>query len=247
MLPTKFNSIDDIKRKLETVAKIQNIENVKIICHIFYDLLKVAYYSLERKKAGITGNKSNITLKRKEITRIIKLMDYFHKNDDVYKVQHELTQCFGANFHEQDALRFFEEYVEGVIEDKYGRTINIDLEEGTKFMYKDKQTGRHVIDTANYQSIRGKRLPWIKHTIKNTKNVFTRKDDDYRELMYICRYELPQYDEEVNDCYWAVIVKRKAKDKIAPYGFKTAFSIIKYNSLLKRLEKYEPIEYIKNI
>jgi hypothetical protein len=245
MLPSQFTTQEEIYRKLRTVARLHIFENAQTICHIFYDVLKVTYYAIERKKKGIISNGNYpITLKRRDITTLVKLIDYHHSNDKTFTAEHELTQCFGASFTENDALKFFEEYVEGDTKDKFGRQIHIDLEDGIKFMYKNYDTNSHEIKSEYYLPYRGKRLPWIRHTLHHSTNIYTKIDGDQREIMYISKYALPDYEEDKNKCYWVVIVKKNRKDKVGPYHFKTAFAIFKYNNLLKRIERYDPVLYV---
>ncbi len=248
MLPSLFKTQEEIIKKLRSVARVHSFENAQTICHIFYDVFKIAYYALERKKKGLQGqDKIPVILKRREITSLVKLIDYHHVNDKTCVPDHELTQCFGPDFSEDDALKFFEAYVEGDTKDKFGRPIHIDLEDGAKFMYKNYDTKIHEMKPEYYLPHRGKRLPWIRHTLHNSTDIYTRIDKEQREIMYVCKYNLPDYDNEHNKCYWIVIVKKNRKDKIAPYEFKTAFAVIKYNSLLKRLERYQPIIDISGV
>jgi len=247
MLPSLFSTQEEITKKLRQIAKIHTFKNAQTISHIFYDVFKGAYYALKRKKSGIVVHDNiPIILKRTEVTRLVKLIDYHHSNDKTFTADHTLCQCFGINFTEDDALIFFERYVEGDTHDKFGRAIRIDLEDGIKFMYKNPSTKLHEIKSEYYQPWRGKRLPWIRHTLYNSTNIYTRIDGNDRELMYISKYNLPSYDEHGNKHYWVVIVKKNKKDKVSPYQFKTAFSIFKYNNLLSRLERYDPIIYVQN-
>jgi len=241
MLPSGFSTEEEIIRKLRSVGKLHDFKNAQTLCHIFYDVFKTAYYALKRKKENLKQVNVPIVLNRKEITRLVKLIDYYHSNDKSFNVEHELSQCFGPNFSEDDALKFFEIFVEGDTKDKFGRLIHIDLEDGMKFMYKNYEKKTHEMKSEYYQPQRGKRLPWIKHTIHNSTNIYTKIDGINREIMYLCKYNLPNYGNESNKCYWAVIVKKNRKDKIAPYEFKTAFPVFNYNRLLKRLERYNPI------
>lgn len=242
MLPSLFGTQEEITKKLRGIARVHIFENTQTICHIFYDVFKIAYYSLERKEKGLkTQSIFPVVLKRKDITRLVKLVDYHHANDKTFTADHELIQCFGQTFNEMDALKFFEYYVEGNTKDRFGRQIHIDLEDGAKFMYKNYEANIHEMKPEYYLPYRGKRLPWIRHTIHNSTNVYTRTDGNQREIMYLCKYDLPNYDNESNKCYWVVIVKKNSKDKISPYCFRTAFTIFKYNNLLKRLERYQPI------
>ncbi len=242
-----FSTQEEILKKIQAIARLHTFENAKTISHIFYDVFKIAYYALGRKKEGVHPSPAYpVILKRRDISRLVKLIDFHHSNDKTYAVDHELTQCFGHSYAELDALRFFESYVEGNVIDKFGRQIYIDLDDGIKFMYKDFKTGRHEVKSEYYLPHRGKRLPWIRHTLRNSTSIYTRIEGAHREIMYICRYDLPSYDEESNQCYWAVIVKRQRKEKTLPYKFKTAFPIIKYNSLLKRIERYRPINEVES-
>ena len=242
MLPAVFATQAEITKKLLEVGKVHTFENAQTISHIFYDVFKLSYYALKRKKAGVTVQPgTSVVLGRKEVTKLVKLVDYHHTNDKTFTVGHELRQCFGVRFTEDDALKFFEEYVEGDTKDTVGRPIHIDLEDGIKFMYKNPLTNRHEIKSEYYQPHRGKRLPWIKHTLHNSRNIYTKIDGRDREIMYICKYDLPSYDGVSNRCYWAVIVKKNKKDKVSPYNFRTAFPIFRYNLLLNRLERYRPI------
>src|SRR3989338_7233476 len=114
MLPAVFSTHEEIVKKLRAIAKMHTFNNAQIISHIFYDVFKIAYYALERKKKGLkTSSAFPIILKRKEITRLVKLIDYHHIHDKTFTADHELTQCFGDNFTEANALKFFESYVEG--------------------------------------------------------------------------------------------------------------------------------------
>ena len=242
MEPALFGTQEEILKKLRAVAKVHSFADYKVICHIFYDVFKVAYYAIKRKKAGLKKRSPYpVTLKRKDVTRIVKLVDYFHRNDKQFEAEHDLRQCFGYNFTESDACRFFEEFVEGQTKDRFGKDIYVDLENGIKFMYKDYSLGQHTRALEYYLPHRGKRLPWIRHTIRNSSNLYSRRGGQDIELMYICKYNLPFVpEEEKRKCYWVVIVKKHAKDKTSPYRFKTAFPIFRYNDLLRRIERYEP-------
>ena len=242
MEPSLFGTHEEILKKLRAVAKVHSFADCKVISHIFYDVFKLGYYAIKRKKAGLKKcSPYPVTLRRKDVTRIVKLVDYFHCNDKEFEAGHDLKQCFGYNFTESDACRFFEKFVEGTTKDRFGSDIYIDLEDGIKFMYKDYSSGQHTRTSEYYLPHRGKRLPWISHTIHNSSNIYCRKLGKDKELMYMCKYNLAFVpEEEKRKCYWVVIVKRYAKDKTSPYRFKTAFPIFRYNDLLRRIEKYTP-------
>ena len=247
MLPKIFSTQEEISRTIRNIAGVHNFGNARTISHIFYDVFKIAFYAVKRKEKGLRQQpECPVILSRKAITNLVKLVDYHHVNDKEFIAEHALTQCFGSQFTEADALKFFERYVEGSVKDQLGREVVIDLEDGIRFMYKNYQTQAHEVKSEYYLPYRGKRLPWIKHTIQNTRNIYATLDGSDIELMYISRYKLPYLDEEGGECYWVVIVKKYRKDRVSPFKFKTAFPMFKYNELLKRLERYSPVTEFKN-
>ncbi len=242
MKPKEFSSNEDILSTLSKIIRVHQVENLRTVAHIFYDVIKIAHYAVKRKQAGLSGDvRFPVVLSRKEVTGLVSLIDYHHSNDRVFRAEHELIQCFGPNFTEGDALKFFENFVEGDLRDKFGRNISIDLDDGVKFMYKNPATGLHEIKPEHYLPNRGKRLPWIKHALTHTTNIYTKIDKDQRELMYVAKYDLPPVDGQIFKCYWVVIAKKYKKDAVGKFKFKTAFPVMKYNELLKRLERYQPV------
>src|SRR5690349_17469840 len=63
----------------------------------------------------------------------------------------------------------------GTVTDKYGREVIID-EDGIRSVYKDPESGEHDISSANYEEVRGKRLPWIRHTVQNSDAVYVEEE-----------------------------------------------------------------------
>ncbi len=243
---TNFSTQEEIIKKLRSIAKIHSFDVVHRISSVFYDVLKISFYALQRKIEGLRERPTGpVVLSTNEITKLFKLIHYHHSQNHIHLVSNELTECFGRNFIEADALSYFEKKVEGNISDKFGRQIFVSLDDGIKFMYKNQDTGKHEIDSKYYLPYRGKRLPWIQHTLKNSKNIYTRTDGSDQELMYVNQYDLPDYDGQGSKCFWIVILRRYKKDRVGPFKFKTAFAIFKYNNFLKRIERYRPITETK--
>jgi len=85
MIPALFSTQEEIIKKLRSVAKVHTFENAQTISHIFYDVFKITYYALVRKKEGLkTPSSFPIVLKRKEVTHLMKLIDYHHCNDKTF-------------------------------------------------------------------------------------------------------------------------------------------------------------------
>ena len=241
MFPTLFQNEKDIVTKIKAVAKLHSFKDAQTIAHIFYDVFKIAFLAIKRKKKGNSLNASIVGLKRKDVTRVVKLIDYHHPRDITFVVEGALSEGFVKSFDEGKSLEYFEDVVEGEHFDKHGRRIKIDLENAVKFMYKNPNTGKHEINSKYFKKERGQRLSWIKHTIENTKNIYTRIDGQDKEIMYVSKYEFTHINGNPKN-YWVVITKKYKKDRIGSYKLKTAFPVFKYNSLLARIERYKVIE-----
>lgn len=236
-------TLEKILEKVKRISTTLPIEENRIIYYIFYGVLKLSYYRLKHKKSGLSKFITEpIILKQKEITSLFTLIHKYYSREKEYLAERNLIQLFkfGDELPENEAVRFFEEYVEGECEDRFGRRIKIDLE-AIKFMYKDKETDRHIMKSENYMEFRGKRLPWIRHTLRHTKNVFQRNDRHFWELLYVNKYNLLLKKGKSVKNLWIIIVKKRAKDKVGPFLFKTAFPIYKHNEFFRILEQYSPV------
>ena len=180
------------------------------------------------------------------------MVDYHHSHNTAFAATLPLNQCFGKKWEEKDSLKFFKHYLAGMKMDYAGRPIEIDAGHGMKFMYKEKGTGRHIIHHDNYLSHRGRRLPWILHTMQKTRNVYTRvvgsrkRGKQEREIMYVGKYDSPKPGNSDRQ-HLVVIAKKLTSRNDLPYSLRTAFPVFGYNELLKRLERYEPISAIKGV
>lgn len=241
-----FASRTEIDKQLLRIMGVHTPQNAAMLVRLFYDTTKIAYYALQRKiETLLEGRRrpkrKDIRLRRTEITRLLRLVDFHYSKTGCYDACHELTQCFGWKFTEADACKFFEQYVEGETKDRQGRVVLIDLD-AFKFMYKDPKTGGHDVSPENYVPSRGKRLPWIRHTIRNTDAIYERVVREDREIMYVAEYKIPFGDGKFDFFYWLVIASKYRKDRVGPFKFRTAFFVMPngYNSFLKRLETYGP-------
>lgn len=206
---------------------------------IAYDAVRVLYYKEKRKlkeqSRGHRRNKRPFRLKKIDFTRVFILLDYHYCNCSTFIVENQLAACFG-DFSEQEALDYYEKDVEGELEDINGDKIVFPLY-GIKFLYKDPKTGDHEIDPKNYDKTRGKRLPWLKHTIENTKEIYEERGDYWSTFYYVGTFKIPLWDKSEKINYFVIIIR---KEKKQPRKFKTAYPIFKSSELLKRIERSHP-------
>jgi hypothetical protein len=193
-----------------------------------------------------------IDLSRVEVAALFNNLQYHHSNDKEVAMNSPLDECYRSGFNGAAADQWYLDNLLGqTLMDKFGRKIEFD-EHGGLFLYKTREDEpelqKHVKDPSNYRSYRGRKLPWIPHTIKNTTNIYERIDEyDNLELMYVNKYAIPPHiKDELPKMWYVVIVKKYRKDTNSPFRFKTAFPISRYNGFLKRLTQYRPVTKIKD-
>lgn len=135
--------------------------NADRTARILYDALKIVY---ERQKRL---NKPQ--LKMKEIACALVLAEHVHSCAYRFEAAGELAENFGE-CPESKALDYYETRVIGEVTDAYGRRVRID-EDAMKSLYKEKESGRHIVESGNYEEVRGKRLPWIRHVLRNSRGL----------------------------------------------------------------------------
>jgi hypothetical protein len=120
----------------------------------------------------------------------------------------------------------------GEVVDKYGRKVIID-EDGMKSLYKDSTSGGHVVAPENYEEVRGKRLPWIRHTIENSDAVYVEEEligrvGIRRKYFYTAIVTFLHKQKEFTSYY--VVLVRKGKNQALKMV--TAFSMFERDGFL---------------
>src|ERR1700676_229973 len=198
---------------------------------IFYDVAKVIHYRQERL------NKPQ--LKMKEIASALGLVDFFHSSTYRFDATGELARNFGP-CPEAQAVDYFEHSVMGLVADSFGRKVAIE-ESGLRSLYKAKYTGRHSIAPENYEPVRGKRLPWIRHVIERAKSVYRVEETVHgkfrRTFLYTAISSIPLVPKP-DVAYFMVVV---SEDPNGNLRFVTAYHIPSHNRFLSRIEPGLPV------
>jgi hypothetical protein len=224
--------VDDLGRLIEVISdhKLLTKQNAERVCRVFYDAAKVVYYrqNLWQKTQ----------LKMKEIAGALVLVESFHSNAYRFDAIGELAGLFGQ-CPEAKALDYYEHHVMGEIEDACGRKIKID-EDGIRSLYKEKYTGRHIEESQNYEEVRGKRLPWIRHVLKNSKGIFEKEEKVFgsfrRTFLYTAVVSIP-IEPKPQVSYYVVIVREIGNKELK---LVTAYNINILNRLLKAIATAHP-------
>ena len=198
---------------------------------IFYDVAKIVHYRQERL------NKPQ--LKMKEIASALTLVEFFHSWTYRFDVVGELKANFG-NCPEDKAVEYFEHSVMGTIVDAFGRKVTIE-ESGLRSLYKEKYTGKHLVAPENYEPVRGKRLPWIRHVLERSKSIY--QVDEIvrgkfrRTLLYTAIASIPLLPKP-DVAYFMVVV---SEDPNGNLRFVTAYHVPSHNRFLSRIEPGIPL------
>jgi hypothetical protein len=204
-------------------------QNADRLVRVFYDATKIVYERQKRSKKP--------ELKMKEISSALLIADRVNSNQFHFAATSGvLAECFGS-MDEKKALDYYQKIVMGDVTDRLGRLITID-EDGMRSLYKDAETGKHIVSTENYEEVRGKRLPWIRHTLANSESVYISEETDdgkfRRRFLYTAVVSVPH--TTVPQYYVVVVRQSKGKDGFK-YTFLTAYMMLKRNRFLQIIEK----------
>ena len=81
---------------------------------------------------------------------------------------------------------------------------------GLRSLYKETGTGKHVVALQNYEEVRGKRLPWVRHVLEKSRSVF-RVDENVggvfrRTFLYTAISSIPLRGKAPQKAYFMVVV-----------------------------------------
>lgn len=214
---------------------------------IFYKAMKVVYFKYKRKKdiweeKRLRSNKALrvfYPLSKSDISSAIYLVDHYLSNLYIIPPEYDPLSKFG-NFPHGDAMRYYDEFVEGSIKDIYGRTIFLD-EQGLDFLFDHDKS----LNPENYSEARGKRLPWLRPTLQNSKGIYEFTERHWTTYYYISALNVPYKDKltglPLKIMHYFFIVVRKEAGK--PLTFITAYHFDKELMFLKYLEPAHPFIY----
>jgi hypothetical protein len=176
----------------------------------------------------------------KEVSSALVLAESLHSRLLHIEAVGGLAALFG-NCDEERALTYFDASVAGTITDRLGRTVTID-EDSLRSLYKDAE-GRHVCSMENYESYRGKRLPWIRHVLSQCDAVYE-KDEQIggklrRTFVYPATVSVPTREGPKIEYYVLILRQRKAKSELKMV---TAFPVLRRNRFLKLMESFALVD-----
>ena len=170
------------------------------------------------------------------MTQAWELLANHHEKCFQFKCEGPLAEYLG-DVSEGDAVSYYGSEVVGSLKDPLGQTIAIS-DGALVHLYKDGN-GDHTMESQFFQPTRGKRLPWIRHVLANSKSIYLSSEampSGERRLIYTARVIVPLKDRDVVN-YFIVIGRR---DKNTNLHFLTAFPVFEEVEFLEIIERTEP-------
>jgi len=192
------------------------------------DLFDLVEYKLQKQ-----GSRE---LKRNTLTKLVGTLLFRHQNSYSFACEGELAQFLGG-IDEHSALDYYNRCVVGAVVDRLGQRINI-WKYAVRHLYKDKAEG-HTIAPEFFQMNRAKRLPWIRHVLRNSTEIYEepgRGRFGKPNLVYVGQTTVgaatPKYSQ-----YFLVFVESNRSRKL---GLLTAYHLDKYGDFVKSLANWTP-------
>jgi hypothetical protein len=229
-----MNPIDQLRRLLLD-ASLLSQKNREHLARVFYDATKIVYLRQERLKKP--------TLKMKEISAAMILAETLHSQPFQFNAIDGLAENFGGEFTEQQALQYFENRVMGEVRDVHNRKIAID-EDAMKSLYKEEGTGKHIVASENYEQVRGKRLPWIRHTLQGSSAIYVSEEtvggSFRRTFLYTAIVTIPLELQKPQVSYYLIPVRERNGN----LRMVTAYSMFTRNKFLSRIALAKPYVHV---
>jgi hypothetical protein len=213
--------INDVHALLTSqIFSRQNAEKVDRVC---YDASRLVYERQKQMKKTV--------LKTKEISAALLLAETLHAS--AFRFVAEGNVAYLPHCDEAKALDYYQQHVMGIVNDKYGRSIVID-EDGMNSLYKDPSSTAHVVASANYEEGRGKRLPWIRHTLENSDAVYVEDEPlgraGIRRKYFYTAIVTTRLQRQPDQTSYYVVLVREGKNQIL--RMVTAFSMFERDGYL---------------
>ncbi|MCG8430280.1 MAG: hypothetical protein MJA29_03820 [Candidatus Omnitrophica bacterium] len=202
---------------------------------IFFEALRMIYLR-QVSRGKILNNK--------EITHLLNLA-HFHqcKKTDILVSQHSPLKILMGNSVDEDRARlwFIDNLASRTITDTFGREIII-RDERIDCIYKDELQQKHTVDPAFFRKYRAKRLPWIKPTLEQSREVYRLDKPRYKceEFFYVASVTIESPTGVCYRDYYIVLARKKYGKK--QLEFITEYPIFNYLDLLKFIERWLPFE-----
>jgi len=229
---TKITIPREFIRTYETLSK----STQDALGPIIHQIMLILCFKEKRKRKSCLGP---FSLKQKDINKAVDLVIYHNSRMKEFVVKNTPLADNLGSCPEAKALEYYDNCVEGTVVDKNGDKVVLD-EGGLRFLYKNPDTQKHEINSAYYLDYRGKRLPWIRYTIENTKEIYELRERSWSTFYYVGTFIVPLHTGNKLNYFFIVTRKESGQDR----KFVTAWHFEEHIRLLKNIEPAVPFRSI---
>lgn len=226
-------SISDLKIVVKSLKQISH-DNRTTLKDVFYDTIKLTLVRQQRLQKS--------TLSKQEISKLLNLSHFINVTRSCADIRDELARCQGS-ITEEVAKKYFADNVQGEVTDSLGRKVEI-AAKSVRYLYKDYENrGKHNQVPLAYEEFRGKTLPWIRHTLENSKMILSRDESNVTTFLYCMDYKLFFQKKGVHQnerAIFLVVARKEKRSVLQPIEFITSYRFNDYNRFLKTAEKFTP-------
>lgn len=242
--PKNLSNKNTLPEQFFTLYNYFTDQTRNALIETFIDAMKILHFRYKRKKKAIEARllkkkkqtRKSYPLKRTDITEAVSLIDHCLTSLYYIPPERDALKNFGK-FPHDDAMRYWQEFVEGEVTDTHGRNIVID-EQGLTFLFDGHDEN---LPSEKYLMSRGKRLPWIRETLKNTKGVYEHTEKAWTSYYYVSKHNVPFSEEngitQKKPNYFFIVVR---KESGKPLKFITAYHFENKMGFYKYLEPSHP-------
>ncbi len=199
---------------------------------IIYQIMLVLRFKEKRKNKNCL---ESFSLKQRDINKAVDLVIYHTSRMKGFRIKNTVLADNLGSCPESKALEYYDNHVEGEVTDKNGDKVILD-EGWLRFLYKNPDTQKHEINSAYYLDYRGKRLPWIRYTIENTKEIYELRERSWSTFYYVGTFIVPLHTGDKLNYFFIVTRKESGQDR----RFVTAWHFEEHIRLLKNIEPAVP-------
>ena len=109
-------------------------------------------------------------LRSKTLADLVRLLLFHYRYCYFFWCKDHLAECLREDITEKEALDYYHGHVVGNVRDNFGRRVFI-WKYALNHLYKDK-AGKHSVAPEYFQQNRAHRLPWIRHVMMNSTEVY---------------------------------------------------------------------------
>jgi hypothetical protein len=172
-------------------------------------------YLIERRKKL----EQRPELRSKTLTHLVRLLLFNYQHSYFFPCEGDLEECLREDITEKEACDYYHERVVGSVQDKFGQRVFF-WKYALNHLYKDR-ADKHSVAPEYFQQSRAHRLPWIRHVVTNSKEVYreARSRHGVPNLVYVGHTVLGMNADKYPQDFFVIVQFNRSRQA----SFLTAF------------------------